>query len=71
LPAFSRLHFFSDGVHEVTRPDGSMLTFQEFMDILSRAPRDRCAVPGTIAAIREIRGPQGFEDDVSIVEVTV
>jgi hypothetical protein len=48
-----------------------MLTDHEFMDMLSRAPRDRCAVPDTITAIREIRGPHGFEDDVSIVEVTV
>jgi sigma-B regulation protein RsbU (phosphoserine phosphatase) len=71
LPPFSRLFFFSDGVFEVTRPDESMLTFQEFIAILDSGPRDRGGIPHAIDSIRAIRGPRSFEDDVSIVEVTL
>lgn len=71
LPPFSRLYFFSDGLYEITRPDDSMLTFAEFMAILASGPRGASAIPHTIDAIRVVRGPQSFEDDLSIVEVTL
>jgi sigma-B regulation protein RsbU (phosphoserine phosphatase) len=71
LPPFSRLYFFSDGIYEITRPDDSMLTFQEFIAILAGGPRDRGAIAHTIDMIRSVRGPFSFEDDVSIVEVTL
>ena len=69
LPPFSRLYFFSDGLYEITRPDNSMLTFEEFMAIVAKGPRVASAIPHTIDAIRGVRGPQSFEDDLSIVEV--
>src|SRR5579862_590144 len=34
-PESSRLYVFSDGIYEVTRPDGTMLTFNEFVGILA------------------------------------
>ncbi|MGE0450466.1 MAG: SpoIIE family protein phosphatase [Vicinamibacterales bacterium] len=71
LPAFSRVYFFSDGVYEITRPDGSMLSLPEFVTILAGGPRDRSAIPHAIEAIRAVRGPHPFEDDVSIVEATL
>ncbi len=69
LPPFSRLYFFSDGVYEITKPDESILTFQEFIDILASGPRDEGAIPHTIDKIRTVRGLPNFEDDVSIVEI--
>jgi len=71
LPSFSRLYFFSDGLYEVTRPDSSMLTFQEFKTILATAPRDRGGIPHAIDAIRAVRNSDTFEDDLSIVEVNL
>jgi len=71
LPPFSRLYFFSDGVYEITRPDDSMLTFREFMAILASGPRDGGVIAHTINAIRAVRGPHSFEDDLSIVEVAL
>jgi phosphoserine phosphatase RsbU/P len=71
LPEFSRLYVFSDGVYEVSRPDNTMLTYEEFMAIL--ADSERTAGPvleRTINAIRAVRGGDQFEDDVSIIEVT-
>lgn len=71
LPRFSQLYFYSDGVYEVTRPDDSMVTFEEFSEVVSKAPRTGGAIAHTIAAIREARGGDSFEDDVSMVEVTL
>jgi serine phosphatase RsbU (regulator of sigma subunit) len=66
----SRLYVFSDGIYEVTRPDGTMLTFGEFTDILSSASRTAASpVEETLQRIRAQRGHPEFEDDVSIIEV--
>jgi phosphoserine phosphatase RsbU/P len=71
LPAFSRLYVFSDGIYEVTRPDNTMLTYDEFMAILDDSKHTAGSVlEKTIGAIRTERGGDQFEDDVSIIEVT-
>jgi sigma-B regulation protein RsbU (phosphoserine phosphatase) len=69
LPAFSRLYVFSDGIYEITRPDGTILTYEEFVQILSEnrlSPQP--VLESTLNAIRGVRGGNQFEDDVSIVE---
>ena len=69
LPAFSRLYVFSDGIYEVTKPDDTMLTYEEFMDILTDSSRNAgSALEHTIGALRLVRGGDQFEDDVSIIE---
>jgi sigma-B regulation protein RsbU (phosphoserine phosphatase) len=71
LPEFSRLYIFSDGIYEVSRQDGTMLTFKEFVDILSSTPPTAPSpIDATIDRIRAERGSEAFEDDVSIMEVT-
>ena len=56
VPAFARLYFFSDGLYEVTRPDGSMMAYEEFVDILMQAPRTASALTATVDAVRAVRG---------------
>jgi sigma-B regulation protein RsbU (phosphoserine phosphatase) len=71
LPAFSRLYLFSDGIYEITRPDGTILTYEQFVQILSDAKLSSgSALESTLGAIRAVRGGNQFEDDVSIVEFT-
>jgi serine phosphatase RsbU (regulator of sigma subunit) len=71
LPAFSRLYVFSDGIYEVLRPDGTMLEYSEFVDILAASKRSAGSIiKQTVGAIQNLHGGQQFEDDVSIVEVT-
>jgi serine phosphatase RsbU (regulator of sigma subunit)/anti-sigma regulatory factor (Ser/Thr protein kinase) len=63
----SRLYLFSDGTYEVDRPDGSMMSFEEFSDILA----DRKRSSGLESIVSEIRRQQGgdlFADDFSLVE---
>jgi sigma-B regulation protein RsbU (phosphoserine phosphatase) len=63
-----RLYVFSDGVYEVTKPDGTMWTFEGFLEALRSAP-SAAAVPAIVETVKEVRGSSDFEDDVSIVEV--
>ena len=70
LPEFSRLYVFSDGIYEVAPPDGPMMKYSEFVDILAAAKRGGGKVVElTFDAIRSVRGEKQFEDDVSIVEI--
>lgn len=63
-----RLYVFSDGVYEVTQPDGAMWTFEAFLSAVETAPA-AAAVPGIVDTVKHVRGTGEFEDDVSIVEV--
>lgn len=63
-----RLYIYSDGVYEVTKPDKTMWTFEEFLETL-RAPADGPVVPHVVETVRGIRGSGEFEDDVSILEI--
>ena len=65
--AGSRLYLFSDGTYEVDRPDGSMMSFEEFSSLLADPKRP----PGLESIVSEIRRQQGgdlFADDFSLVE---
>jgi sigma-B regulation protein RsbU (phosphoserine phosphatase) len=69
LPSFSRLYVFSDGIYEVTKPDSTILTYEEFLHILIGSQHSREPVlPSAINAIRTVRGGDQFEDDISIIE---
>lgn len=71
LPKFSRLYVFSDGIYEVAKPDGSMMKYSDFADILAASKHSEGSViEQTFGVIRIVRGRDQFEDDVSIVEVT-
>ncbi len=70
LAPFARLYFFSDGLYEITRPDQTMMSFEEFMQIVGGSPRSGSALPHIIDTIRVENGPKPFDDDLSIVEVT-
>ena len=71
VPERSRLYFFSDGHYEVTRPDGSMMAYEEFVEILGQVPRGENALTHAIDAVRRIGQRDVFEDDLSIVEVSL
>lgn len=66
----SRLYLFSDGIYEVTRPDETMLSFDDFVELLSQPiASDLSRIDYAIACIRAISGQTDFEDDVSLVEI--
>jgi sigma-B regulation protein RsbU (phosphoserine phosphatase) len=72
LQPFNHLFVFSDGAYEITRPDGSMLTLEEFIRHLAeRTGSGVDALQATISFLESNRGTQVFEDDLALVELSV
>lgn len=70
LEPFSRLYIYSDGVYELDKPDGEMLSLEEFAEHLHQSQNgDRCAE--ALAFSRSVQGRETFEDDFSLVELTL
>ena len=70
LKAFTRLYIYSDGIYEVTRPDGSMLELDDFIKIVSNLSHKGGVSPTEIIEeIRSIQDSEVFDDDVSLMEV--
>jgi serine phosphatase RsbU (regulator of sigma subunit) len=72
LDAPASLYVFSDGVYEVTKPDGQMLEFATFEEALARqAPDGSSKLDALLAFAREAHGATTLEDDFSIIEITI
>jgi sigma-B regulation protein RsbU (phosphoserine phosphatase) len=70
LDRFNQLYLFSDGVYEVVKADGSILSLDDFVGHL--AARGRLPESGPEATISFAQGIQGcptFADDVSLLEL--
>lgn len=69
LPAASRLFLFSDGAYEIRKPDGTMLEFDEFLDVLVGPPEGESELDRMLNFVRALHGPGSLEDDFSIVKL--
>lgn len=70
IKEFTRLYIYSDGIYEVTRPNGSMLKLDDFIKIVSKlSAKDDASPRGIIKEIRRIQDSDVFDDDVSLMEV--
>lgn len=70
VEAGSRLFVFSDGAFEISRPDGSMWTFGEFLDALAGPPATpQPQMDALLGRIREVSGREDFHDDFSMMEL--
>jgi sigma-B regulation protein RsbU (phosphoserine phosphatase) len=68
---FSRLFLFSDGVYELVKPDGTVLSLEEFVQRLDSRSRATASSPDTTIAFAEsIQNSKTFADDLSLVEFT-
>jgi len=72
LPSPARLFVFSDGTYEITRPDGSMLAFSDFTEMLARPVREgQSGLDSLLEFAREMHGPGVLEDDFTIIEMAL
>ncbi len=72
LVAPARLFVFSDGVYEVSRPDGGMLEAAAFNDMLARpAQAGASQLTELLRFAREVHGSDVLEDDFSIIEISL
>lgn len=62
-----RLFVFSDGAYELSRPDGTLLPFESFVDAVERA----AAVADPLASLVEFAvgtaGVEQLDDDLSVL----
>jgi len=70
VPANSRLYLFSDGVYEVDRPDGSMWSFEELQDYLSRPPTESgTEIEELYKALQKMHSSDVLDDDFSLLRL--
>jgi len=66
----ARLYIFSDGIYEVTRPDGSMWTLAELKDFLKKPPVEVASeIDWLYRYLQEMHGQPVLEDDFSLLKV--
>ena len=63
----SKLYLFSDGAYEIDRPGRDMMSYEEFVKILSKSRGDE-NVSSILGRLREENGGDLFADDLSLVE---
>lgn len=70
VPRGARLFVFSDGAYEVARPDGTMVSWSDFEQILAGVTSDGAPpLDQVIGALERASGSSEFADDVSVMEV--
>ncbi len=70
--ANSKIFLYSDGVFEVSRPDGSMWSFEAFEELMAQPSEpDLSDMDRLMRFIREFSGKDGFNDDFSILELLI
>ena len=68
VPRGARLFLMTDGVFEIQKPDGSMLEFDEFLDVLAQSvPSGIAELDRLVDVLRALHGPGPLEDDLSII----
>ena len=72
VPANSRVYLFSDGVYEVERPDGTMWSFEELQDYLSRPVAEPGAeIEALYKTLQEMHAHDVLDDDFSLLRVDI
>src|SRR5208282_1705214 len=72
LQPFHRLFVFSDGAYEIVRPDGSMLTLEEFIQHLAgRVAGGSDNLAATLSYLENARRLSTFEDDLALLEFSL
>ncbi len=70
VPAGSQLFVYSDGAFEISRPDGSMWAFDDFLASLGRPPAGaESRMDALVSHIRTLSQRDDFNDDFSMVEL--
>jgi len=69
LGAFAQMYLFSDGVYELSKPDGTMWDFDEFVKCLINPPANgESELDAILKTAQTVQGGTAFEDDFSMVK---
>lgn len=70
IGAYNTLFLFSDGVFEIWKVVGSMMTKEEFMEILREAAKKKeMDLDFIVHFIQKTQGKEGFADDFSLLQL--
>ena len=70
VPPDARLFVYSDGAFEISRPDGSMWPFAEFLATLTSPPAGAVSpIDRLVTVIRDVSQREDFNDDFSMLEL--
>jgi serine phosphatase RsbU (regulator of sigma subunit) len=68
VPPGARLFLMTDGAFEITKPDGSMLEFDDFLELLAQlSPSGSAELDRLVHTLRALHGPGPLEDDLSVI----
>jgi phosphoserine phosphatase RsbU/P len=68
----ARLFLFSDGAYEIMRPDGTILEFEAFEEVLTRAvPEGASELEELLHFAQNVNGSKNLDDDFSIIKMTI
>jgi phosphoserine phosphatase RsbU/P len=68
----ARLFLFSDGAYEIMRPDGTLLEFADFEEVLTRAvPEGVSELEELLHFAQNVNGSKDLDDDFSIIKMTI
>lgn len=65
-----RLYVLSDGVYEISNPDGSTLNFDDFLGIMKKNVSMAHDIDDIVQTMQKLNGPGPFADDFSILRIT-
>ena len=72
VPAGARLLVYSDGAFEISRPDGSMWPFEEFVRTVAAPPPTATnTMDALVTHVRQLSGRDEFADDFSMMELVL
>lgn len=73
LKKFNKLYVYSDGVYEIEKPDGEMVTLAEFTELIRKlSDFKQPQVEDVLKTMRALQGNDAsFEDDFSFVELII
>jgi phosphoserine phosphatase RsbU/P len=68
----ARLFLFSDGAYEIIRPDGTLLEFEAFEEVLTRGvPQGASELEDLLHFVQDVNGSEDLGDDFSIIKMTI
>jgi sigma-B regulation protein RsbU (phosphoserine phosphatase) len=72
VPPGAQLFVYSDGAFEISRPDGSMWAFDDFLKTLAAPPAAATnRMDALVSHVRQLSGRDDFNDDFSMVELVL
>jgi len=72
VPVGARLLVYSDGAFEISRPDGTMWPFEEFLRTVAAPPAAATnTMDALVTHVRQLSGRADFSDDFSMMELVL